>query len=324
MSLTWLITGSAGFIGSNLVVQLLKGGHKVIGIDNLSTGKQVNVDRALEKAEGRYQFICGDICVGDDIKKCFEQKINVVVHLAAQGSVQRSFDDAEYNNKLNVDGFLKVMQASGAKSVSRFIYASSCAVYGDTEVLPISESQCPAPLSPYASSKLMNELLSRNLAHLYPDTSFIGLRFFNVFGPWQDPLGDYAAVIPRWIDLCMDGRQPVVFGDGNATRDFCYVGNICDLVERIAVQKILKTGIVYNVSSGVSTSLNELYNTVLSGLNEKGYPLSFKNPIYKPWREGDIEHSLGSIELVKKDLDFEPKVGLSEGVGEILKSQYGL
>ncbi len=323
MSLTWLVTGSAGFIGSNLCSQLLARGDKVIGLDNLSTGKQANVDRVLASAEGRYTPIKGDICNPDDIQQCFRSQVDVVVHLAAQGSVQKSFADVAGNNRQNIDGFLNMLRASGEHKVAQFIYASSCAVYGDSDDLPISESHCPDPVSPYASSKLMNDLLNRNLAHLYADTRITGLRFFNIFGPWQDPFGDYAAVVPKWSDLCIEGKQPIVYGDGTATRDFCYVGNVCNLVESIGSGKLGRGTGIYNVASGVSITLNELYEAVTGALVKKGIQLNFDAPNYQPWREGDILHSLGAIDLARKELNFEPKIGLAEGIDRILTEQYG-
>lgn len=322
----WFITGSAGFIGSNLVARLIEQGDEVIGLDNLSAGKQENVDRVMTKANGRYQFVKGDIRNSDEIEACLEGKMDVVVHLAAQGSVQKSFSDVAYNNAQNIDGFLNVLTTTGKREISRFVYASSCAVYGETEDLPITESHCPAPVSPYASSKLMNDLLSRNVAHLFPKTIITGLRFFNIFGPWQDPFGDYAAVIPKWIDMCLSGQQPIIFGEGQATRDFCYVGNVCDLIEVLARSEASEnqTSTVFNVASEVPTSLNGLFAAVTEALKDKGVELPFDSAEYRPWREGDIIHSLGSIDLVRKKIGFEPKVDLVNGILCILNEQYGL
>ena len=323
-NLKWLVTGSAGFIGSNLCQRLLARGDSVIGLDNLSTGKQANVDRLMSVGEGRYRQILGDICDPGAIEEGFADGIDVVVHLAAQGSVQKSFADVAFNNRQNIDGFVNMLCASGEHKIGQFIYASSCAVYGDTEVLPISESQCPDPVSPYASSKLMNDLLSRNLAHLYPQTKITGLRFFNIFGPWQDPFGDYAAVIPKWIDLCMEGKRPILYGNGSATRDFCYVGNVCGLIEKIGSVQAEHPGGVYNVASEVAVSLNELYEAVTAALAGKQISLDFDGPDYRPWREGDILHSLGSIELARRELGFEPEIDLRAGIELILSEQYGL
>lgn len=320
---SWLVTGSAGFIGSNLCTRLLAAGAHVIGLDNLSTGKQANVDRVMAGAGGRYRFVEGDICdrrlIGELVTG-----VGAVVHLAAQGSVQKSFADVNHNNRQNIDGFVSVLTAAGEQAVPRFIYASSCAVYGDTEQLPIGEGLCPRPLSPYASSKLMNDLLAANLRHLYPRTRLTGLRFFNIFGPWQDPYGDYAAVIPRWIDRCMSGQQPIVFGDGGATRDFCYVGNVCDLVMAIGTGRAGDAEGVYNVASGQATSLTALCQAVLGALRGRGVELPFEGPEHRPWREGDIVHSLGDIAMARRELGFELAVDLPQGIEAILDEQYSL
>ncbi len=319
----WLVTGSAGFVGSNLCARILAGGGKVIGLDNYSTGKRENVARVMAIAHARYRFVEGDVCDRQLVVSLLEG-VDAVVHLAAQGSVQKSFADVAYNNRQNIDGFVSVLTAAGDRGVSRFIYASSCAVYGDTVDLPIRESHCPQPLSPYASSKLMNDLLARNLQHLYPRTRIAGLRFFNIFGPWQDPHGAYAAVIPRWIDRCISGQQPIVFGDGSATRDFCYVGNVCDLVIRIGKGQAGEAQGVYNVASGEATSLSALCATVLDALRSRGVKLPFDGPEHKPWHEGDIVHSLGDIGLATQALGFVPVVGLRDGIEALLNEQYSL
>lgn len=323
MTGTWLVTGSAGFIGSNLCTRILAGGGNVIGLDNFSAGKQENVDRVMAMAAGRYRFVEGDVCDRQRVVALLGG-VDTVVHLAAQGSVQKSFADVAHNNRQNVDGFVSVLTAAGELGIPRFIYASSCAVYGDTEDLPIRESHCPHPLSPYASSKLMNDLLAQNLLHLYPTTRIVGLRFFNIFGPWQDPHGAYAAVIPRWIDRCISGQQPIVFGDGSATRDFCYVGNVCDLVIRIGHGQAGEARGVYNVASGRATSLAALCATVLDALRNRGLQLSFDGPEHKPWNEGDIVHSLGDIGLAAQALGFVPVVGLRDGIEALLNEQYSL
>lgn len=322
---TWLISGSAGFIGSNLCDYILQSGDNVIGLDNFSTGKKENVDRVKNTcSNGQYEFINGDICNLDDLEECFSFGIDNVVHLAAQGSVQKSFTNVAYNNKQNIDGFVNILKASGENRVANFIYASSCAVYGNSDDLPISEKHQPNPVSPYASSKLMNDLLSNNLEHLYRKTSFIGLRFFNIFGPWQDPLGDYAAVIPKWINLCIEGKQPIIFGDGFATRDFCYVGNVCNLIENISSKGSKNKVGYYNVGSGISVTLNELFECLISVLRNKGVQIKYNTPDFRPWRDGDILHSLATIESAQRNLEFNPKIGLIKGLELTLAKQYGL
>lgn len=277
----------------------------------------------MAMASGGYRFAEGDVCDRQLVGGLLEG-VDTVVHLAAQGSVQKSFADVAYNNRQNIDGFVSVLTVAGEHGVPRFIYASSCAVYGDTHELPIGESLCPRPLSPYASSKLMNDLLGRNLMHLYPRTRIAGLRFFNIFGPWQDPYGDYAAVIPRWIDRCISGRRPIIFGDGSATRDFCYVGNVCDLVIRIGMGRAGEAQGVYNIASGEATSLTSLCATVLDTLRRRGVKLPFDGPEHKPWHEGDIVHSLGDIGLARHALGFAPVVGLRDGIEALLNEQYSL
>lgn len=320
----WLVTGSAGFIGSNLCKTILLRGDAVIGVDNFSSGKRENVDRILTGGgSGLYSFVEGDITELGVVEKLIDD-VDVVVHLAAQGSVQKSFADVANNNKQNVDGFINTFSVASKKNVQRFIYASSCAVYGDARSLPIKETQCPQPLSPYASSKLMNDHLANNLRHFYPNFGVTGLRFFNVFGPWQDPYGDYAAVIPRWIDRCILGQPPIVFGDGSATRDFCYVGNVCDLIIRIGEGSAGEARGIYNVSSGRGTALNELYIAIVTALQKNGIRLPFDGPEYHPWREGDIVHSCGDVSLARSKLGFDSKISLLQGIEAILNEQYTL
>ncbi len=322
MTKTWLVTGSAGFIGSNLCERLLVDGASVIGLDNLATGKRDNVDRNMAAAQGRYRFVDGDICDRTLVTSLMEG-VDALVHLAAQGSVQKSFADVGYNNRQNIDGFVTMLTEAGRCDIRRFIYASSCAVYGDTQDLPIKEELCPKPLSPYASSKLMNDLLASNLAHRFPATRITGLRFFNIFGPWQDPYGDYAAVIPKWIDRCLAGQQPIVFGDGTATRDFCYVGDVCNLVTRIGSDAAGEARGVFNVASGRPTSLAELAAAVLTELKAAGFILPFAGPENQPWRDGDIVHSLGDIGRAGRELGFKPAFDLTGGIRAVLQQQYG-
>ncbi len=309
---TVLITGTSGFIGQGLAVSMAEN-HKVICMSR----KNPNLE---------LPWVRGEFGSFEDLRQLDDEAIDVVVHLAAQGSVQKSFTDVGYNNAQNIDGYLNVLTVTGQREIPEFIYASSCAIYGDCEDLPITEAHCPDPISPYASSKLINDLLSRNLAHLYPKTRMTGLRFFNIFGPWQDPYGDYSAVIPKWIDMCLAGRQPVIFGDGGATRDFCYVGNICDLIESLGRAGAADKGGagVFNVASEVPTSLNELFTVVTDTIKARGVDLPFEGAEYRLWPEGDIVHSLGSIELVRRELGFEPKVDLADGIMHILSEQYGL
>ncbi len=320
---TWFVTGAAGFIGSNLCEHLLHLGRCVYALDNYSTGKRENIDRVNKVSNGEFNFIEGDI-LDYELVKSLCLKSDVVVHLAAQGSVQKSFFDIKYNNLQNIDGFTNLLVASGESNVYKFIYASSCAVYGNTGKSSISEKYCPSPLSPYASSKLLNDFLGMNLSSRYSSMDITGLRFFNIFGPFQDPNGDYAAVIPKWIDACINGSTLNIFGDGSATRDFCYVGNICDtILDIVSLDSGLSSG-VYNIGSGKSTSLNELHNLIVKLLSKHNVRVSLEKPKYLPWRDGDIVHSLSNVDLAKNTLNFSPKVNLSDGIDNILSIQYYL
>jgi len=318
---TWFVTGAAGFIGSNLCEYLLHLGYRVYALDNFSTGKRENIDRVNLINCGEFIFVEGSVL---DYKLVRDMclKSDVVVHLSAQGSVQKSFVDVGYNNMQNIDGFTNLLVASGESHVYKFIYASSCAVYGNTDKSPISEEFCPSPLSPYASSKLLNDLLGSNLSSKYTSMDITGLRFFNIFGPFQDPNGDYAAVIPKWIDACINGRDVNIFGDGEATRDFCYVGNVCDAILEIASLDNKFSKGVYNIGSGEATSLNELYSLIVKALSNYNINTSTKKFRYLPWRDGDIVHSLSNIELAKNSINFSPKVNLSNGINNILSTQY--
>ncbi len=320
---TWFVTGAAGFIGSNLCEYLLRLGYCVYALDNYSTGKRENIDRVNRVSNGEFNFIEGNI-LDYELVKGLCLKSDVVVHLAAQGSVQKSFVDIKNNNLQNIDGFTNLLVASGESNVYKFIYASSCAVYGNTDKSSISEKYCPSPLSPYASSKLLNDFLGINLSSRYSSMDITGLRFFNIFGPFQDPNGDYAAVIPKWIDACINGSTLNIFGDGSATRDFCYVGNICDtILDIVSLDSGLSSG-VYNIGSGKSTSLNELHDLIVKLLSKHNVRVSLEKPKYLPWRDGDIVHSLSNVDLAKNTLNFSPKVNLSDGIDNILSIQYYL
>lgn len=322
MSTTWLITGAAGFIGSNLCAYLIERGHDVLGVDNFSTGKRENVERVQRSSGGRFRFIEADIRDRAAMQSAARGVANVV-HLAAQGSVQKSYVDIHHNNEVNVTGFLNTLSAAADGDAKTFIYASSCAVYGDNASLPIGETECPKPLSPYAASKLANDLYASCLAPRHPGMRLIGLRLFNIFGPWQDPEGDYAAVIPKWINLLLSGKSPVIFGDGSATRDFCYVGNVCALVDSLAQGQRGTSGNVYNIGTGQPTSLKALYQGIISILGRRKPLPALAKAEHRPWRQGDIVHSLADIARARHELGFEPRVGLQDGLEFILKQQYG-
>ena len=312
----WLVTGSAGFIGSNLCETLLENAQDVIGLDNFSTGKQENINR-INSNFTNFTFYKGSILDKNLLKEIMKD-IDVVVHLAAQGSVQKSFSKPLWNNEHNINGFLNVLMASHESNVKQFIYASSCSIYGDTDILPITESHSPNPLSPYATSKLANDMYSENLRDSLNPMNVCGLRFFNIFGSYQDPNGAYAAVIPKWVDDCIKNKQPIIFSNGNQTRDFCHVKNVCNLILNMPK----KANGVFNISSGVSISLNDLFLTIYRTIIKSGLELSFSSAHYEPARAGDIMHSLGSSERAIRELNFSNNINLEDGISFILKDQY--
>lgn len=320
---TWLITGAAGFIGSNLGAHLLERGETVIGLDDFSTGTRDNVDRLAASAGARFRFHEGSILDPALVARSLSG-VDVVVHLAAQVSVQRSFEDVAYTNAVNVAGFLEVHGAAEKAGVQRFIYASSCAVYGDNPALPLREETPPQPLSPYAVSKLVNEQYAEVLRLRCDKMDAIGLRFFNIYGPWQDHRGGYAAVIPRWIDACLRGERPIVFGDGGATRDFCFVGDLARVIETIGRNGAGGNFRVFNVGTGVATSLAELYAAIVGALGARGVKPPPEGPLHQPWRAGDIVHSRGSVERLRREIGIVPSTDLATGIGRILEEQYGL
>lgn len=323
MKVTWTVTGAAGFIGSNLCAELLAHGYRVVGLDNFATGTHENIRRVSGRSKGNFKFIEGDIRNLGAVSEAVVGADNVV-HLAAQGSVQRSFSEMSYNNDVNVTGFLNVIEASASAGVKTFIYASSCSVYGEQNRLPIQESDPASPMSPYAASKLINEHYGFAAAKTWPAMNVVGLRFFNIFGPWQDPQGPYAAVIPKWIDLLLREGQATIFGDGSATRDFCFVGNVCRLVVSVGALRRGCHGAVYNVGSGVGTSLVELHAVLVREIMRRGCSIKFVQPCFDAWRSGEIRHSRSNISAAAKELGYEPVIGLAEGIGIVFDEQFSL
>lgn len=320
---TWLITGVAGFIGSNLLEKLLKLGQNVVGLDNFVTGNWQNLNAVKGNigadAWSRFTFIEGDICNLDDCNKACE-RVDYVLHQAALGSVPSSIDDPIYSNSVNVDGFLNMLVAAGKSNVKRFIYASSCAVYGDNQDLPLKESHQCKPMSPYAATKLANEVYADSFSRTYKSKS-IGLRYFNVFGPRQDPGGAYAAVIPRWMEDILAGKPPLINGDGEITRDFCYIDDVIQaniLAAMTENEEALNQ--VYNIASGRRTTLNELFNIIKMLL--VGHNDSIKNifPKMGPARKGDIKDSQADIAKVKTLLGYAPRYDISKGLNEVSHS----
>lgn len=314
----WLVTGAAGFIGSNLVETLLQHGQYVVGLDNFSTGHRHNLDdvQAIVGSESwdRFRFIEADIC---DLASCQSAvtDCDYVLHQAALGSVPRSIDDPIRTNLSNVTGFLNTLVAARDEGVKSFVYAASSSTYGDHPDLPKVESVIGNPLSPYAVTKYVNELYASVFSRCYEFHS-IGLRYFNVFGPRQDPHGAYAAVIPKWIQAFLDHQTVSVNGDGETSRDFCYVANAVQANILAATATGLSSSRVYNVAVGERTSLNDLFHQIRDGLQQNGYQIDQAEPIHNDFRPGDVRHSLASIQAIAEELGYYPTHTAREGLAE--------
>jgi len=307
-----LITGCAGFIGSNLTEFFLKKGARVVGLDNLSTGSKENIDDALSCAAKEnknidFKFINGDI---RDYSQCLTgtEGIDIVFHQAALGSVQRSIEKPIDSNSANIDGTLNMLKASAENRVKRFVYASSSSVYGDSEKLPKDESMPPNPKSIYAVTKLAAEYYCRLFYSLY-GLETISLRYFNVFGKRQSPDSIYSAVIPIFLKKVSKNEQPAIYGDGNQSRDFTYIDNViyANYLAGFTDNKDA-FGNYYNVACGSKTSLNEII-ALLSKYFEKEI-----KPIYSDERKGDVRHSLASLDKIKKDLGYSPVTDFNDGL----------
>jgi len=320
---TWLVTGVAGFIGSNLLEKLLILNQKVVGLDNFDTGYQHNIDKAIEDANkatskelsNNFKFINGDI---RKLKDCEQacNGIDYVLHHAALGSVPRSIEDPINTNKANIDGFLNMLVASRDAKVKRFVYAASSSTYGDHPGLPKVEDEIGSPLSPYAITKLVNELYSQVFAKAY-DFRTIGLRYFNVFGKRQDPDGAYAAVIPKWVSSILNKEDVFINGDGETSRDFCYIDNTVQMNLLAAMTgNDIATDEIYNVAVNERTSLNQLYQLIEDRLVQKITGLEKKEPIYRDFRVGDVRHSLADISKARSLLGYQPKYMISKGMDE--------
>ncbi len=317
----WLITGVAGFIGSNLLQALLKLNQRVIGLDNFSTGYMHNLDQVKEQVGAQawlnFRFIEGDICQLEDcIKACC--KVDYVLHHAALGSVPRSIEAPILTNENNISGFVHMLVASRDASVKRFVYAASSSTYGDNPDLPKVESMIGRPLSPYAVTKYVNELYAEVFSSCY-GTDSIGLRYFNVFGPRQDPNGAYAAVIPQWIAALIKGQVLRINGDGETSRDFCYIENVVQVNILAALTDAAEAANqVYNVALNERTSLNQLYEMIRSLLVRKFPYLKKHKPEYVAFREGDIRHSQADISKAIRLLGYTPTHRIDEGLKQAL------
>jgi UDP-N-acetylglucosamine 4-epimerase len=315
----WLVTGVAGFIGSNLLETLLKLDQPVMGVDNFATGSAANLEevRALVGPERwkRFRFLEGDIASVDTCREALSD-VEVVLHQAALGSVPRSVEDPLASNTTNVTGTLALLEAARHAGVRRFVYASSSSVYGDSEELPKRESQIGRPLSPYAVTKLADELYAQVFGALH-DLETIGLRYFNVFGPRQDPEGAYAAVIPCWIAAMIRGTEVRINGTGETSRDFCYVRNVVQVnLLAATVENEDALNEAYNVAMGRRTSLNELFELLRSRLAPRHPHLEALQPVHGPFRPGDVLHSLADIEKAERLLGYRPTHAIDQGLDE--------
>lgn len=317
---TWLVTGVAGFIGSNLLETLLKLDQRVVGLDNFSTGYQRNLDevQSLVSPEqwAKFRFIKGDIRNLIDCEQACKG-VDYVLHQAALGSVPRSLEDPISTNETNVSGFLNMLVAARDAKVKSFTYAASSSTYGDHPGLPKVEDKIGKPLSPYAVTKYVNELYANVFARCYGFNT-IGLRYFNVFGPRQDPNGAYAAVIPLWTAAMLKGEQVFINGDGETSRDFCYVANAVQAnLLAATTKKDEASNQVYNVAVGDLTTLNELFTLLRDNLANQDVPPAIQ-PFYQEFRAGDVRHSQADITKARTLLGYMPSHAISQGIAEAM------
>jgi UDP-N-acetylglucosamine 4-epimerase len=315
---SWLVTGGAGFIGSHLVERLVALGQRVRVLDNLATGHREN----LAPFEDKLELVVAD-CNDEDAMRHACAGVDVVLHLAALGSVPRSLADPRATHRANVDGFQSALLAARDAGVKRFVYASSSSVYGDHPALPKREAAIGTPLSPYAASKLINEIQARVIQDAYQAShgiTCIGLRYFNVFGPRQDPNGPYAAVIPRWLNALRAGLPCDVYGDGETSRDFCFVHNAVQANLLAALAPDDATRAVYNVAVGARTTLRELFTTLRDAVAAAQPDAARAMLREQPFRAGDVRHSLADITLARAQLGYEPTHDLRAGIEETVRA----
>ncbi len=311
----WLVTGAAGFIGSHLVEHLLLNGQQVVGLDNFETGHQHNLDKVMSSVGSKassFEFVEGDICEAELCRQTVAG-IDHVLHQAALGSVPRSIANPVRSNEVNIGGFLNMLTAAKDEGVSSFTYAASSSTYGDHPGLPKEEDKIGKPLSPYALTKSVNEQYAEVFARTYGFLA-IGLRYFNVYGPRQDPTGAYAAVIPKWIDALINQNEVFINGDGETSRDFCFVRNVVDANIRSALSKPESRDTVYNVACGEQTTLNQLFTVLRDRVAETLPPVADAQPTYRDFREGDVRHSLAAISNIHDQLGYEPLVFVRDGL----------
>ncbi|HCP99117.1 MAG TPA: Vi polysaccharide biosynthesis UDP-N-acetylglucosaminuronic acid C-4 epimerase TviC [Pseudoalteromonas sp.] len=320
---TWLVTGVAGFIGSNLLEHLLKLNQKVVGLDNFATGHQHNLDEVqslvtAEQWQG-FNFIEGDIRNYEDCEKAIANNgngVDYVLHQAALGSVPRSIADPVTTNAANITGFLNMLQAAKEANVKSFTYAASSSTYGDHPALPKIEENIGNPLSPYAVTKYVNELYAGVYARTYGFKT-IGLRYFNVFGQRQDPNGAYAAVIPKWTAAMIQTEDVFINGDGETSRDFCFIENTVQMNILAATAPDEAKDEVYNVAVGDRTTLNDLYKSIQSALKECDVEAT-QEPIYRDFRAGDVRHSQADVSKAVSKLGYAPEYKILQGISKAM------
>jgi UDP-N-acetylglucosamine/UDP-N-acetylgalactosamine 4-epimerase len=316
---TWLVTGVAGFIGSNLLETLLSHKQIVVGLDNFSTGHQHNLEQVKNLVTSeqwqRFHFIEGDI---RDYKTCLKACDNVdyILHHAALGSVPRSIEDPITTNANNISGYLNMLVAAKNAEVRRFVYAASSSTYGDHPDLPKVEDKIGKPLSPYAVTKVVNELYADVFSKNYGFKT-IGLRYFNIFGQRQDPKGAYAAVIPKWVASLLTNETVYINGDGETSRDFCYIKNVMQMnILAATEQNEEATNQIFNVALNRRTSLTDLFFLIQNKLKERVPGLKEQKPVYRDFRAGDVMHSQANIDKAKKLLGYQPTHEIEQGLDE--------
>jgi UDP-N-acetylglucosamine 4-epimerase len=311
----WLITGVAGFIGSNLLETLLLLNQKVVGLDNFATGHQHNLDEVKSVVSDeqwrQFSFIEGDIRNFEDCQRAVKG-VDYILHQAALGSVPRSIADPILTNSANVTGFLNMLTAAKDEKIKTFVYAASSSTYGDHPALPKKEETIGKPLSPYAVTKYVNELYAEVFNRTY-GLNTVGLRYFNVFGKRQDPNGAYAAVIPKWTAAMYANDDVLINGDGETSRDFCFVENAVQANILAATSEIKAKNQVYNVALGDRTTLNELFGSLRQALKNNSVEYN-KSPVYQEFRAGDVRHSQACIAKARELLDYEPKYRIKAGI----------
>jgi UDP-N-acetylglucosamine 4-epimerase len=315
----WLVTGVAGFIGSNILETLLKLGQTVVGLDNFATGHQHNLDEVQSQVSAeqwvKFTFVKGDIRNFDDCQKAVSG-VDYILHQAALGSVPRSIADPILTNSANITGFVNMLTAAKEEQVSTFVYAASSSTYGDHPALPKVEENIGKPLSPYAVTKYVNELYADVFNKTY-GLNATGLRYFNVFGKRQDPDGAYAAVIPKWTAAMIDNQDLYINGDGETSRDFCFVENAVQANILAATADDAGKNQVYNVALGDRTSLNTLFDSLKVALKANGVNYD-KSAIYQDFRAGDVLHSQADISKAKNLLGFEPEFKIQQGIDKAM------